>query len=64
VQHVIDESLKKYKAFFRWLYATFLRLCEERVVGETRNMTHLDLQNIVDFLSGLEDDGRYVDKTF
>lgn len=54
MQQVIDDSLKKYKAFFRWLYATILRLSEDRVSPDISKMSQQDLQYIADFLYNFE----------
>ncbi|XP_021931596.1 anaphase-promoting complex subunit 4 isoform X2 [Zootermopsis nevadensis] len=50
VQHVIDNSMKNYKVFFRWLYVVILRLTDERVPAEIIKMTQQDLAFIGDFL--------------
>ena len=34
MQQVIDESMKNFKAFFRWVYVEILRLSEETVAGD------------------------------
>jgi anaphase-promoting complex subunit 4 len=34
LQQVIDESMKNFKAFFRWVYVEILRLTEEPVSGD------------------------------
>lgn len=54
VQQVIDNSLKKYKAFFRWLYTTILRLSDDRVSSEMSKISQQDLQNIAEFLYNFE----------
>ncbi|KAK6621678.1 hypothetical protein RUM44_001485 [Polyplax serrata] len=54
VQQVIDSSLKRYKAFFRWLYTTILRLSDDRVSSEMSKISQQDLQNIAEFLYNFE----------
>ena len=34
IRQVIDESMKNFKAFFRWVYVEILRLSEETVSGD------------------------------
>lgn len=35
IQQVIDNSMKNFKAFFRWLYSVILRLSEEPIPVRT-----------------------------
>ena len=39
VQQVIDNSVKNYRVFFRWLFVVILRLTNERVPAEITKMT-------------------------
>ncbi|KAJ4436697.1 hypothetical protein ANN_16829 [Periplaneta americana] len=50
VQQVIDNSMKNYKVFFRWLYVVILRLTDERVPTEITKITQQDLAFIAEFL--------------
>lgn len=54
VQQVIDNSMKNYKVFFRWLYVVILRLTDERVPAEITKMTQQDLAFIADFLRNFD----------
>lgn len=54
VQQVIDKSLKKYKAFFRWLYTAILRLSDDRVSSEMSKISQQDILNIAEFLYEFE----------
>lgn len=54
VQQVIDNSMKNYKVFFRWLYVVILRLTDERVPAEITKMTQQDLAFIADFLHNFD----------
>ena len=51
LQQVIDESMKCFKAFFKWLYVEILRLSEENVSEELSKTSQQDVQFIADFLS-------------
>uniref|UniRef100_A0A4W3IAU0 Anaphase-promoting complex subunit 4 n=1 Tax=Callorhinchus milii TaxID=7868 RepID=A0A4W3IAU0_CALMI len=48
---VIDNSMKNFKAFFRWLYAAMLRMSDDHVLPELNKMTHRDVAFVADFLS-------------
>lgn len=50
IQQVIDNSMKNFKAFFRWLYAVILRLSEEPVPPEIMKVTQQDLNFVAEFL--------------
>jgi anaphase-promoting complex subunit 4 len=54
IQQVIDNSMKNYKVFFRWLYVVILRLTDERVPAEITKMTQQDLAFIADFLRNFD----------
>jgi anaphase-promoting complex subunit 4 len=54
VQQVIDNSMKNYKVFFRWLFVVILRLTDERVPAEITKMTQQDLAFIADFLHNFD----------
>merc|ERR1711962_459545 len=51
LQQVIDESMKCFKAFFRWLYVEILRLSDETVSEELSKASQQDVEFIADFLS-------------
>ena len=51
LQQVIDESMKCFKAFFKWLYVEILRLSEENVSEELSKTSQQDIQFIADFLA-------------
>ena len=51
LQQVIDESMKCFKAFFKWLYVEILRLSEENVSEELSKTSQQDVQFIADFLA-------------
>lgn len=51
LQQVIDESMKCFKAFFRWLYVEILRLSEESVSEDLSKASQQDVEFIADFLS-------------
>ena len=61
LQQVIDESMKCFKAFFKWLYVEILRLSEENVSEELSKTTQQDVQFIADFLSSLSSVSSSVD---
>ncbi|GFR06751.1 anaphase-promoting complex subunit 4 [Trichonephila clavata] len=50
IQQVIDNSLKNFKAFFRWLYSVMLRLAEEPIPPEISRLTQQDLNFVAEFL--------------
>ena len=54
VQQVIDNSLKIYKAFFRWLYTIILRLSDDRVSSDMSKISQQDLLGIAEFLYNFE----------
>lgn len=52
---VIDDSMKKYKAFFRWLYAVILRMSDDRIPDLTlTDVNQQDLAFIADYLYSLD----------
>lgn len=51
LQQVIDESMKCFKAFFRWLYVEILRLSDETVSEELSKASQQDIEFIAEFLS-------------
>lgn len=56
VQLVIDDSMKKYKAFFRWLYAVILKVTDDRIPDLTlTDVNQQDLSFIADYLHSLDD---------
>lgn len=64
VQQVIDNSMKNYKIFFRWLYVAILRLSDERIPPEITKISQQELSFLTEFLynfdgidSSLEDNG-------
>ena len=50
LQQVIDESMKSFKAFFRWLYVEILRLSDEEINEELSQVSQNDVRYIADFL--------------
>ena len=50
LQQVIDESMKNFKAFFRWIYVEMLRLDEEPINGEFSKVSQQDITFIAEFL--------------
>ncbi|GIY80165.1 anaphase-promoting complex subunit 4, partial [Caerostris extrusa] len=50
IQQVIDNSMKNFKAFFRWLYSVILRLSDETVPYEISKLTQQDLNFVAEFL--------------
>jgi len=50
LQQVIDESMKNFKAFFRWIYVEMLRLNEEPVTGDLSKVSQQDITFIAEFL--------------
>ena len=47
---VIDESMKNFKAFFRWVYVEILKLSEETVSGDLSKVSQQDITFIAEFL--------------
>ncbi|KAK3927741.1 Anaphase-promoting complex subunit 4 [Frankliniella fusca] len=54
VQQVIDNSMKKNKAFFRWLFLAMLRLTDELAPADITKQTQQDLTFIADFLCNFD----------
>jgi len=50
LQQVIDESMKNFKAFFRWVYVEILRLCDETASGDLSKVCQQDVTFIAEFL--------------
>ena len=50
LQQVIDESMKNFKAFFRWLYVEILKLSDETIPEELSKVSQRDIRFIADFL--------------
>ena len=50
LQQVIDESMKNFKAFFRWVYVEILKLSEETVSGDLSKVSQQDITFIAEFL--------------
>ncbi|CAB4065593.1 APC4 [Lepeophtheirus salmonis] len=50
LQQVLDESMKNFKAFFRWIYVEILKLSEETVSEELCKVSQQDIQFIAEFL--------------
>ena len=46
LQQVIDESMKNFKAFFRWVYVEILKLSEETVSGDLSKVSRQDMINV------------------
>ncbi|KAE8748988.1 hypothetical protein FOCC_FOCC004155 [Frankliniella occidentalis] len=54
VQQVIDNSMKKNKAFFRWLFLAMLRLTDELAPADITKQTQQDLTFIAEFLCNFD----------
>ncbi|KAJ8676324.1 hypothetical protein QAD02_012111 [Eretmocerus hayati] len=54
VQQIIDQSLRDYKAFIKWLYTVILRLNDERIPTEMSKVSQQDLTYISEFLRGFD----------
>lgn len=54
VQQVIDNSMRNYKAFFRWLYVIILRGNDEHVPPEISKVSQQDVTFIGEFLKNFE----------
>ena len=50
LQQVIDESMKNFKSFFKWIYVEMLRQNEEPVLGDLSKVSQQDITFIADFL--------------
>jgi len=50
LQQVIDESMKNFKAFFRWVYVEILKLGEENLAGDLSKVSQQDITFIAEFL--------------
>lgn len=69
LHQVIDESMRNFKAFFKWLYVEILKLTDESVAGDLSKASQQDITYIAEFLKrfsgGKEDIGLrhvYVEK--
>ena len=67
LQQVIDEAMKCFKAFFKWLHIEILRLSDENVSEDLNKTTQQDIEFIAQFLQsfsqGIQDDGHtYLEK--
>lgn len=54
VQQVIDNSMRKYKAFFRWLLLAMLRLSDDLAPTDITKQTQQDLTFIAEFLCNFD----------
>ncbi|XP_054707714.1 anaphase-promoting complex subunit 4-like [Uloborus diversus] len=50
IQQVIDNSMKNFQAFFRWLYSVILRLSDEPIPVEISKLSQQDLHFVAEFL--------------
>ncbi|XP_057326177.1 anaphase-promoting complex subunit 4 [Microplitis mediator] len=50
IQQVIDQSMKEYKAFFRWLYVEIAKLTDEKIPSEASKISQQELTFIAEFL--------------
>ena len=57
LQYVIDESMKNFKAFFRWIYLEISRLNEEPTVGDISKTTQQEIAFLADFLQRFQPQG-------
>ncbi|KAF7282155.1 hypothetical protein GWI33_003120 [Rhynchophorus ferrugineus] len=57
MQQIINHSVINYKAFFRWLYASIMRLMEEQVPSDIQKMTQQNLSCIAEFLQHFDNYG-------
>jgi len=57
LQYVIDESMKNFKAFFRWIYLEISRINEEPVVGDINKTTQQEVAFLADFLQRFQPQG-------
>lgn len=62
MQQIINHSVINYKAFFRWLYGSILRLMDEHVPSEVQKMTQQDLSCIAEFLQHFDNYGKVGNK--
>ncbi|KAL0120030.1 hypothetical protein PUN28_008007 [Cardiocondyla obscurior] len=54
IEQVIDQSMRNYKAFFRWLYVAILQLMDERAPSEVCRVSQQELTFIAEFLSDFD----------
>ncbi|TGZ51439.1 anaphase-promoting complex subunit 4 [Temnothorax longispinosus] len=54
IEQVIDQSMRNYKAFFRWLYVAILQLADERAPSEVCRVSQQELTFIAEFLSDFD----------
>lgn len=64
LQQVIDQSMRDYKIFFRWLYVVIMELMEESAPEDMAQMSQQDINYLADFLSSLDDDEDNADTDF
>ena len=57
LQYVIDESMKNFKAFFRWIYLEISRINEEPIVGDINKTTQQEVAFLADFLQRFQPQG-------
>nr|XP_022341002.1 anaphase-promoting complex subunit 4-like [Crassostrea virginica]XP_022341003.1 anaphase-promoting complex subunit 4-like [Crassostrea virginica] len=50
LQQVIDDSIKNFKAFFRWLYVVIQRMSNEKPPADLIKMTQHDINFVAEFL--------------
>merc|ERR1719347_2417446 len=51
LQQVLDESLKNFKAFFKWLYVEMLKLHDDPVPGDLGKVSQQEVGFIAEFLA-------------
>ncbi|XP_012232358.2 anaphase-promoting complex subunit 4 [Linepithema humile] len=54
IEQVIDQSMRNYKAFFRWLYVAILQLTDGSVMSEMSRVNQQELTFIAEFLNGFD----------
>ena len=54
LQQVIDESMKNFKAFFRWLYTEMVRKDGGEIPDELKRTTQQDVMFIAEFIRRFE----------
>ncbi|KAM0734344.1 Anaphase-promoting complex subunit 4 [Formica fusca] len=54
IEQVIDQSMRNYKAFFRWLYVAILQLTDEKAPSEVSRVSQQELTFIAEFLNGFD----------
>ncbi|XP_044580551.1 anaphase-promoting complex subunit 4 isoform X2 [Cotesia glomerata] len=50
IEQVIDQSMKEYKSFFRWLYVEIAKLTDEKIQQDASKISQQELTFIAEFL--------------